>query len=80
MNLRKGCMSVLLMVAMAGLPLGAFAQDTQSAKQDMKDAGHATKDAAKDTGHATKKTTKKGVHKTKRATHKAAKTVQDKTQ
>ena len=32
----------------------AFAQD--SAKQDMKDAGHETKQAAKDTGHAVKKT------------------------
>ena len=35
----------------------AFAQD--SAKQDMKDAGHETKEAAKDAGKATKKTAKK---------------------
>jgi hypothetical protein len=52
----------------------AFAQD--SAKQDMKDAGHETKDAAKDVGHATKTTAKKTGHKvkkgTKKATHKAA--------
>jgi DNA mismatch repair protein MutH len=56
----------------------SFAQD--SAKQDMKDAGHETKEAAKDTGHATKKTAKKAGHKVKRGTHKAAKKVEDKTQ
>ena len=38
----------------------SFAQD--SAKQDMKDAGHETKEAAKDTGRATKKTAKKAGH------------------
>src|SRR6201987_2713621 len=48
----------------------SFAQD--SAKQDMKDAGHETKQAAKDTGHATKKTAKKAGHKVKKGTHKAA--------
>ena len=52
----------------------SFAQD--SAKQDMKDAGHETKQAAKDAGHATKKTAKKTGHTikrgTKKATHKAA--------
>ena len=52
----------------------SFAQD--SAKQDMKDAGHETKQAAKNVGHATKKTTKKTGHTikkdTKKATHKAA--------
>ncbi len=55
----------------------SFAQD--SAKQDMKDAGHETKQAAKDTGHATKKTAKKAGHKVKKGTHKAAKKVEDKT-
>jgi hypothetical protein len=52
----------------------SFAQD--SAKQDIKDAGHETKQAAKDAGHATKKTAKKTGHtikkNTKKATHKAA--------
>lgn len=44
----------------------AFAQDHDSgAKQDMKSAGHETKDAAKDTGHGIKQGTKKGYHKTK---------------
>jgi ABC-type nickel/cobalt efflux system permease component RcnA len=48
----------------------SFAQD--SAKQDMKDAGHETKQAAKDAGHATKKTAQKAGHKVKKGTHKAA--------
>ena len=56
----------------------SFAQD--SAKQDIKDAGHETKQAAKDTGHATKKTAKKTGHTVKKGTHKAAKKVEDKTQ
>lgn len=58
-------------LAFALIPGGIFAQD--SAKQDMKDAGHATKDAAKDVGHATKKTAKKGARATKRGAHAAAK-------
>jgi Ni/Co efflux regulator RcnB len=41
------------------------------AKQDMKDAGHETKDAAKDTGRGVKQGTKKAYHKTKRGTKKA---------
>src|ERR1700691_6082721 len=42
-----------------------------SAKQDVKDAGHATKDAAKDTGHDVKKGTTKAYHATKHGTKKA---------
>jgi hypothetical protein len=61
----------------ASLACGAaYAQD---AGQDMKDAGHATKDAAKDTGQATKaaakdtgQATKKAYHKTADATDRAA--------
>jgi hypothetical protein len=64
--------SMLLIVALAGI---AISQDT-GAKQDMKDAGHETKEAAKDTGRATKKTAKKTghavKHTTKKVTHKAA--------
>ena len=45
----------------------AIMSPAQTAKQDMKDAGHDTKDAAIDTGHATKRVTKKAAHKTKRA-------------
>lgn len=42
----------------------------QTAKQDMKNAGQKTKEAAVDTGHATKKVAKKGAHKTKVAAEK----------
>ena len=60
-------MIMLLVLAVPGL---LAAQD--SAKQDMKDAGHETKEAAKDTGRATKKVAKKTGHAVKKATHKAA--------
>jgi hypothetical protein len=43
----------------------------QTAGQDMKDAGHDTKNAAKDTGHGIKKGTKTGYRKTKNGTKKA---------
>jgi hypothetical protein len=48
----------------------APAQDN-GPKQDMKDAGHETKDAAKDAAHGTKQGTKKAYHSTKRGTKKA---------
>jgi hypothetical protein len=51
-------------------PALGWSQDT-GAKQDMKDAGHETKNAAKDTGHAVKQGTKKAYHKTKHGTQKA---------
>ncbi len=71
-----------------GLTVGAFAQT--SAKQDMKDAGHETADAAKDaghgvaegakkTGHAVKHGTKRGVHKAASGLEKGADKVKDKT-
>jgi hypothetical protein len=41
------------------------------AKQDMKDAGHESKDAVKDAGHGVKQGTKKAYHKTKHGTKKA---------
>jgi len=44
----------------------------QTAGQDMKNAGHETKEAATDAGHATVKGTKKAVHATKKGTAKAA--------
>jgi gas vesicle protein len=59
----------------------------QEAGQDVKDAGHATKDAAVDTGHATKDAakdtghaTKRVYHKTKRVTKRAAKTTAHRTE
>jgi hypothetical protein len=70
-------LAIFLFAAMVGSSLALpQSQEDQSAKQDMKDAGHATKDAAKDTGRATKKTAKKTghavKHTTKKATHKTA--------
>lgn len=54
-----------------GWSLQAYPSQDSGAKQDMKDAGHETKDAAKDTGHAIDHGTKKAYHKTKRGTKKA---------
>src|SRR5450432_2838648 len=56
------------MVLSAGM---TFAQSDTGAKQDMKNAGSETKDAAKDTGHGVKKGTEKGYHATKHGTKKA---------
>jgi Ni/Co efflux regulator RcnB len=92
MKLRKYVLGLLILVTTAAMAFAspAFAtsaQDTQSPKQDMKDAGNATKDAAKDTGRATKKTatktgkaTKKATNKTAQKTKEGAQKVEDKTQ
>src|SRR5215469_5754953 len=69
------------------LGIGSAVQDTTtttttshtSAKQDIKNAGHDTKNAAKDVGHATKKTTKKVVHKGAAKTEEGAEKVKVKT-
>ena len=50
------------------------------AKQDIKDAGSATKRAAKKTGSATKKTSKKVVNKSAGATRKGSGKVEEKTE
>jgi hypothetical protein len=65
--------SLFLGAALAVTPALGWSQQTttdQSAKQDMKDAGHETKDAAKDAGHGVKKGTKKAYNKTKNGTKK----------
>jgi uncharacterized protein (UPF0333 family) len=69
---------VCVFVVTMAMAVSLFAMPRQeSAKQDMKDAGHSTKQAAKDTGKATKKTAKDTGHEvkkdTKKTTHKAAK-------
>lgn len=51
--------------------LAVRAQDN-SPKQNIKDAGHDTKNAAKDTGKATKGAAKKTGHAVKKGTNKAA--------
>jgi hypothetical protein len=88
MSLRKHGPVLFLAIAMAGTAFGAAPQD--SPKQDMKDAGHETKNAAKDagrgtknaakkSGHAVKRTTKKAAHKTASKTEQGAQKVKDKT-
>jgi len=57
--------ALLLLAGLVG-PSSLAAQD--SPKQDIKDAGHETKEAAKDTGRATKKAAKKSSVKTPRKT------------
>jgi hypothetical protein len=76
------CKFIVAGLLCAGLAPLAIAQDTttQGPKQDMKDAGADTKDAAKKTGRATKKGTKKVAHKTARKTRQGAEKVEDKTQ
>ena len=65
------------MTGLAALVLAAAVSTTglvaQTAKQDMKSAGHETADATKNTGHAIAKGTEKGYDKTKEGTVKAAK-------
>jgi hypothetical protein len=63
----------------AALSAAGFAPSTQSiaygqnssAKQDMQQAGHDTKDAAKSAGNGTKKATSKAYNGTKKGTKKA---------
>jgi hypothetical protein len=60
-------------VLIAGsLALPAYRQNTQSAGEDMKDAGRNTKNAAKAAGRGTKKGAKKTGHAVKKGAHKAA--------
>ncbi len=80
-----------LLIALAGTSVALPVQPDDTAKQDVKDAGHSTKDAAKDTGRATKKgakatghaithTSKKIAHKGAQKTGEGAKKVENKTQ
>ncbi len=78
MNLRKLGGFALAAALSASLSVGvASAQNCSGAKQDMKAAGHETKNAAVDAGHGIKQGTKKAYHKTKRGTKKAAHKVHD---
>jgi hypothetical protein len=79
MFLRKSLPVFALSIAMASASFAMPAQDDQSAKQDMKDAGHDAKNAAKDTGHATKKTAKKTGHAVKHTSKKVAHKTAEKT-
>jgi Ni/Co efflux regulator RcnB len=75
MKTKSQLSALLLATALVCAPALTFsqpsaAQDT-GAKQDMKNAGHETKDAAKDTGSGVKRGTKKAYHATKHGTKKA---------
>jgi hypothetical protein len=81
----KKQLSILLMAAfgaisLAAAPVAQNDQNNDSAKQDMKEAGHATKKAAKKTGKGvkdgTKKAAKKTKHGVKKGTNKAANEVE----
>ncbi len=64
----------------AGLALTlstGFAHAQDGAKQDMKDAGHETKEATKDAGRGIARGTKKGYHKTKHGLKRAGHKVHD---
>lgn len=63
-------LATALTLSMSGFAL-AQPQNDSGTKQDMKAAGHETKDAAKDVGHGVKQGTKKAYHKTKRGVKKA---------
>jgi hypothetical protein len=71
--------AIVLFVAMAGSSFGRPQTSDQGATQDMKDAGHSTKQAAKKTGRKTKRKTKRAAHKAARKTREGAEKVEDKT-
>jgi hypothetical protein len=82
MNNRLAKIGTYALAAALSLSLStaAFAAPFQDGtKQDMKSAGHDTKDAAVETGHGVKTGTKKAYHKTKhgvkKAYHKTIKTL-----
>lgn len=62
--------ALLLAATMACAPALAVGQEN-SGKQDMKDAGHESANAARDAGHGVKHGTKKAYHSTKRGAKKA---------
>jgi hypothetical protein len=75
--------ALMATVLSIGLPIVAQTSTDPGFKQDMKNAGHSTKNAAKDTGNGvksgTKNTTKKATHKTAQKTDEGAQKVEQKT-
>ena len=74
-TLLTGLLSMTLIVGGAGMGLAQ-----SGAKEDIKEAGHATKKAVKKTGSAIKKGTKKVVHAGAKQTKKGAAKVEEKTE
>jgi hypothetical protein len=75
-NNQRGTMRNLLITAIIA-SLASFGAYGQSAKDDLKDAGKATKRAAKSTGRAVKKGTKTAVNKSAGAVSKGAEKVKE---
>ena len=69
--------AVIVMLFLAAPAI--FAQDENGPKQDLKNAGQSTKEAAKSTGKAVKKGTKKAVHAGAKKTRQGAGKVEEKT-
>ena len=67
----KKALATLVLTVLA-LTFSAFAQEGAEAKQDVKDAAHATADATKAAGRGVKKHTKRAYHATKRGAKRAA--------
>lgn len=69
MKSNKLTVSLLFAAALACSPVMGLSQhDDSGAKQDMRNAGHETKNAAKDAGHGVKRGTEKAYDKTKNGT------------
>ena len=74
-TMRELMLCAVFLGLVVGRPPVGMAQD--SPKQDLKDAGHDTADAAKDTGRATKHAAQKTGHAIKKGTNKAAEKTED---
>jgi hypothetical protein len=79
MNFRTSTLKLGTAALATMLSLGSAPAQETNAKQDMKSAGHDTKNAASETGHGIASGTKKGYRKTKhgikKAYHKTANTL-----
>jgi hypothetical protein len=75
----EGILFVALSFMPAVLPTITFAQTDKSVTQDVKDAGHSTKEATKKAGRKVKSGTKKVVNKSATKTAEGANKVADKT-
>lgn len=76
MKTKRQLSTLFLGAALVCAPAFVWSQQPDSgqnrgAKQDMRDAGHETNNAAKDAGHGAKQGTKHAYHSTKRGTRRA---------
>src|SRR5215469_7030692 len=73
----KTTLAILVLLATVSAAVAKPPRLQDGAKQDMKDAGHETKQAAKKTGTAVGKSTKKAGHETAHAAHKTGTAVEN---